>query len=169
MKAAVIYYSMHGNTKLVAEKAAKLLEADIIRIEPVKEYPSKGFSQFVYGGRAALKRETPELKPYEFDASKYECIIIGSPVWAARIAPPINSFIEENKSAIAKKAPDRIGLYLCQSGSGAAKAAEQFKKALGHDEIGAQTVFTDPAQHPEKEEENDKKVEEFCSIFKQEE
>lgn len=36
MKVAVVYFSLEGNTKYVAEKIAKVLDADMIQLIPVK-------------------------------------------------------------------------------------------------------------------------------------
>ena len=52
MKTAVVYYSMSGNTEQIAKKLAEKLGADVIRIEPVKENPSKGFKKFLWAARA---------------------------------------------------------------------------------------------------------------------
>ena len=46
MKAIVVYYSMSGNTKYVAELIKKKLKCDILEIKPVKSYPDKGFKKF---------------------------------------------------------------------------------------------------------------------------
>ena len=42
MKTAIVYYSMSGNTQFEAERIAKKINADMIRIEPVKAYPDQG-------------------------------------------------------------------------------------------------------------------------------
>ena len=39
MKTAVIYYSMSGNCEYTAKKIAALSDADLIRLEPEKEFP----------------------------------------------------------------------------------------------------------------------------------
>ena len=113
MKVAVVYYSMFNNTEYVANKIKEIIDCDLIRLYPVKEYPTKGLSKFFHGGKSAIKNETPELKEYNFDADKYEYIIIGSPVWASRIAPPINTFIKENKSKLMGK---KIGGFITSAG-----------------------------------------------------
>ena len=50
MKTAIVYYSMSGNTKYVADKIAEGIKAsgevDIIRIKPEKAYPDKGAKKF---------------------------------------------------------------------------------------------------------------------------
>ena len=39
MKKLVVYYSIGGNTRAVAERIARTLHADIVEIRTVKEYP----------------------------------------------------------------------------------------------------------------------------------
>ena len=47
MKTAIVYYSMSENTEYVAEKIAKTIDVDKIRIEPIKAYPDQGASKFI--------------------------------------------------------------------------------------------------------------------------
>lgn len=47
MKTAIVYYSMGGNTEFAAKKIADKIGADLIRIEPEKAYPDKGFKKFL--------------------------------------------------------------------------------------------------------------------------
>ena len=75
MKAAVVYYSMSGNTQFAAEKIAEKLGADLIRLVPKTSYPAAGFKKFLIGGRDALKAAEPELEAYAFDAEKYDLIV----------------------------------------------------------------------------------------------
>ncbi|MBO5303314.1 MAG: NAD(P)H-dependent oxidoreductase [Lachnospiraceae bacterium] len=159
MKTAIIYYSMSGNTKYTAEKIAEKLDADIIRIEPVKAYPSQGAKKFIWGGKSAVMGEKPKLQPYEFDLEKYDRIIIGTPVWASNFAPPIRTFIHENKGISEKK----IAAFMCFSGGGADKAMEKMKKYIGIDKFDAELILIDPKEHEKSE--NDIKVDAFCSAL----
>ena len=83
MKTAIVFYSMHGNVRYVAEKVAKETGADLIELIPKKAYPDKGMRQFIWGGSAVTFKKKPDLEPYTFDASKYDMVIIGTPVWAS--------------------------------------------------------------------------------------
>ena len=65
MKTAIVYYSMTGNAKYVAGKIAEKIDADIIRIEPVKAYPDKGAKKFIWGEKSAVMGENPALQPYD--------------------------------------------------------------------------------------------------------
>ena len=69
MKTAIVYYSMSGNTKYVADKIADKVktseEVDIIRIEPKKAYPDKGAKKFFWGGKSAVMGENPDISGKE--------------------------------------------------------------------------------------------------------
>ena len=120
MKTLIVYYTLEGNTHYAAKKIASELGADVLRIKPVKIYPRKGFRKFFWGGKSAVMAETPELEPYEFDASAYDRIIFGFPVWAGNVTPPIRTCIKENDLS-----GKHIAAFACQSGAGAEKAFEK--------------------------------------------
>ena len=139
MKTLIVYYTLEGNTHYAAKKIASLLDADVLRIKPVKTYPRKGFRKFLWGGKSAVMAETPELEPYTFDASAYDRIVFGFPVWAGNVTPPLRTFIKENDLS-----GKRFAAFACQSGAGAEKAFEKLKTALGIRELDAELVLIDP-------------------------
>ena len=48
MKTAIVFYSMNGNVRMAAEKAAAELGADLIELVPKKAYPDKGMIKFMW-------------------------------------------------------------------------------------------------------------------------
>lgn len=157
MKTAIIYYSMSGNTEYIAKHIAEKIDADLIKIVPKKEYPNSGFKKFFWGGKSAVMGETPELEEYEFDDTKYDNIIFGTPVWASSFTPPIRSFIKENKDKLVNK---KISIFISYSGGGAEKAIEKLRNYLQIDNFDNQLILIDP-----KEKETDEKnnsINEFC-------
>ncbi len=162
MKTAIVFYSMSGNTAMTAEKLAEALSADLIEIRPRHAYPDKGFRKFLWGGKSAVMAETPELEPYIFDAEKYDRIIIGFPVWASNIAPPVRTFIRDNLAVLKKK---KIAAFACQSGSGAEKAFGKLKAALGTDSLAAELILIDPKARPDAG--NDARISGFCRKLQQ--
>ena len=161
MKTAVIYYSMGGNTAFAARRIAEKTGADLIEIRPVKAYPDKGFSKFFRGGKSAVMAEMPELEPYVFDAGEYEQVVIGFPVWAGTIAPPVRTFAVRNREALAGK---KLFAFACQSGSGAEKAFGKLTECLDGAELAATLILIDPKDRPK--EENTRKIEDFCKAVK---
>ncbi len=158
MKAAVVFYSMNGNTAFAARKAAQALEADLIEIAPEKKYPDKGFRKFFWGGKSAIMSETPALKPYEFNAGLYDLVVLGFPVWAGNMTPPMRTFARDNREALRGR---RVCAFACQSGSGAEKAFKKLEDCLGG-ALSAQLILIDPKDKPSAE--NDAKIAVFCEL-----
>jgi len=91
MKSLVVYYSLTGKTRLVAQAIAEALNATLLEIEERRPVPMP----FVYlsGSFAAFTNRGSKINPIDVDLKQYERIFVGSPVWAYRPAPAINSFI----------------------------------------------------------------------------
>ena len=159
MKTLIVYYTLEGNTHYAAKKIASLLDADVLRVKPVKTYPRKGFRKFLWGGKSAVMAETPELEPYTFDASAYDRIVFGFPVWAGNVTPPLRTFIKENDLS-----GKNFAAFACQSGAGAEKAFEKLKTSLGIRELDAELVLIDPKTKPDPI--NEKKISGFCGKLK---
>jgi flavodoxin len=89
----VVYYSLQGHTKKVAESIAESRKADIYRIELKRNY---NVATALTLGRVHInKKHAPAIKSMNLDIDSYDEIIIGTPVWWYTFAPPIRSFIEE--------------------------------------------------------------------------
>ena len=157
MKSLVVYYSMSGNCEMVAEKIKELAGADVLRIEPEKAFPDSGFKKFFWGGKSAVMGDTPALKDYSFDASLYDIVVIGFPVWASRMAPPLKTFVADNLEALKGK---KVASFACQGGSGAEKAFKQLCGMLGRDSLDATLVLNDPKTRENPE--NEKTISAFC-------
>ena len=158
MTTLIVYYSLGGNTEYAANIIASKLGADTLRIEPEKAYPDSGFRKFFWGGKSAVMAETPPLRPYAFDAARYDRIVFGFPVWAGNVTPPIRSFVKENDLR-----GKRIAAFACESGAGAEKAFGKLRAALGIEKLEAELVLIDPKARPS--EENERKLRDFCAAL----
>ena len=157
MRTLIVYYSQGGNTAWAAEKIAARLGADTLRLEPVKAYPASGFRKFFFGGKSAVMGETPPLEPYDFEADRYDRVVIGFPVWAGNMAPPVRTFVLDHAAELKGK---RIAAFACQSGSGARKAFDRLRGCLGGGTLTAELVLIDPKDRPD--EANGGKIDAFC-------
>ena len=164
MKTAIVFYSMGGNTAFAAQRIARELHADLIEIKPEKQYPDKGFRKFLWGGKSAVMAETPALLPYDFQPEKYGQIILGFPVWAGNIAPPLRTFVRDNLAGLKDK---RTAAFACQSGAGAEKAFGKLEAALGGRALAAKLILIDPKDKPNPE--NDEIIKAFCDSLKNDE
>ena len=159
MKTAVVYYSLSGNVRYAAEKAAEALGADLIPLSPIKAYPDSGFRKFFWGGKAATMRETPDLETYSFTSSGYDTVVLCSPVWAGTFTPPLRTFLKEN-DLTGKK----IAVIACSSGGSAEKCIEQLRRAAKAESLVSSLSLVDPKDRPS--EENERRIKEFADKLK---
>jgi len=102
MKSLVVYYSLTGRTRLVAQAIAEALNASLVEIQERRPISMP----FVYlsGGFRAFTNRGSKICPIDVDLKQYERMFIGSPIWASRPTPAVNSFIYqtdfEGRSAI---------------------------------------------------------------------
>lgn len=112
MKNLIVYYSYEGNTEELVKGLESEIEADVLKLVPKNEKKTKSLFRFVWGGIQVYMTKKPELEEYKIDLSEYENIIIGSPCWFGTYAPPVNTFLSENK--IEGK---NIYLFVCNGGN----------------------------------------------------
>ncbi len=144
MSTLVVYFSFTGSTKFIAEKIAETMNADIAQLKTSKEYPADGFKKYFFGGKSVIFGEKPDLVNEPIDWNRYDTIIIGTPVWAGSLAPPIKSFISQYK--IRGK---RIALFASHGGGGAKKCFAKLKKELSGNEFICEIDFVEPKKNRE--------------------
>ena len=156
MKTIVVYYSLTGNTAWAAGELARSLDADLLELKPCKAYPDRGVKKFLWGGKSAMMAECPPLEPYVFDAGQYKRVILATPLWAGRVAPPLRTFLREQRSALRGK---RFAFVICCGGGKEDKALAQLR-ALTDAEPDAALCLLDPKDRPSPG--NDSRLQEFC-------
>lgn len=95
----VVYYSQGVSTERVAEDIAALLRADIERI--VEQRPRKwGFFGFMAAGAASSFGRASPIQPPVRDPGAYEAVVVCTPVWAWRMAPPTRTWLRANRGKL---------------------------------------------------------------------
>ncbi len=92
MKSLVVYYSLTGKTRLVAQAIAEALSATLLEI---RERKTRKLGPFIYlvGGFGAITNRASKINPVDVDLKQCERIFVGSPIWGSRPVPAVNSFI----------------------------------------------------------------------------
>ncbi|WP_101908687.1 flavodoxin family protein [Marasmitruncus massiliensis] len=146
MKSIVVFYSLEGNTRMIAQAIAKETEADLLELRPKQEIPKKGFRKFFWGGKSVVFREQPDLENEFPDFAEYDTVLIGTPVWAGSFAAPVNTFLKTQKLEGKK-----IALFACHKGGGTKKCFEDFKKNLPGCKFLGELSLVDPlVRNPEE-------------------
>ena len=108
MKSLVIYFSHTGenymengirnievgNTEKVANIIKNYTNADIFKVETVKEYPYNYYECCDVAKKELEQKELPEIKNKITDISNYDVIYIGGPVWWGHYPKAIDKALE---------------------------------------------------------------------------
>jgi len=143
MKKIVVFYSLDGSTKFIADIISEKIGADQMRLKPIKQLDSRKFSKYFWGGKQVLTKEKPNLEPFEKKPQDYDLIFIGTPVWAWTYVPALRSFFD-----LVKLKNKKIILYDCHAGS-PGKTLEDLKKELEGNEIINMHEFEEPIKRQE--------------------
>ena len=141
MKKLFLYYSLSGNGDVVAN-LFKEKGYEIRKVETVKGLPKNFFFAMMSGGFQAGIKKKAKLKEFDQDLTPYDEIVIGSPIWNARITPAINTILASLNFS------DKLVSFVFYSGSGTGKHAE---KRIHKEFPNAKVTFLkQPKDYPEE-------------------
>ena len=126
MAELVVFYSLTGKSRQVAEWLADGLHAEIEEI--VEQRPrSLAFRGIFRSGLDTLFRRRPPIKPMSHREGIFDRVFLVCPVWGGRIAGPARSWLHRYG-----RRTKTLGLAL-QSGNGAAHAGVlgEFEEVIG--------------------------------------
>lgn len=146
MKGLIVFYSLEGHTKFIANIIADELGCDLLELKPEKEIPRTGFRKFLWGGKSVIFKEKPRLKNKTPNLKEYDTIFIGTPIWASTYAPPVDTFITDNE--IKGKS---VLLFASHAGGGAEKCFEKLKIVLNGNKVIGTADFIDSNDEKEKQ------------------
>jgi flavodoxin len=94
----VVVYSRTGNTLGAGKEAARFFDADLLQIT-APQYARTIKGQLLASQHADQKVTTTQIQHDPVDLSHYDLIILCSPTWWFRPAPPLWSFVENHDFA----------------------------------------------------------------------
>ncbi|MGE4454268.1 MAG: flavodoxin family protein [Sphaerochaeta sp.] len=140
---AVVFYSLEGHTKYLAEHLAQRLDADLFQIHPKKPYPTKGFAKFFCAGRDASLRRTIALQRPLPDFADYSVVLLCTPIWAETTSAPVYSFLTQTNLS-----SKRLFFIATCSGGPAKRCFQRMRKAASK---GATVLGEERFVHPSDE------------------
>ena len=156
-KVAVVYFSWSGNTRFAAETIAKKAGADLFEIKAEKPY-SSDFNKCCDEAKPECYGKTLRpIKPIEgLDLAKYDLVFVGSPNWWGTMAPPVRTWVSQNKEALKGK---KVCLFQTHGGGGMQRVGKEFAETVGD----AATVLSPKAFGGSSIKSNVKALEAFAS------
>jgi hypothetical protein len=120
----VIYFSLTGNTRRVAEQLALALGGRACAITEAK--PRKGFLGYSRCLWESLLRRDAAINTLACNPAQAELVVIGTPIWASHIASPVRSFMRRHRSEIW-----HCAFFCTMGGSGSEAAFDELSTLSG--------------------------------------
>lgn len=92
MKNLVLYYSLSGNTEVVANEVSKLTGGELKKIELTNKSGKIGFAWAAVSSLLGLKAS---IKTPDVSLGDYDNIFLGGQVWAGHSSTPLNAILEK--------------------------------------------------------------------------
>ena len=102
MKITVIYYSLSGKTRTIAERIHADCIGDIIEVVP--DHPYSTLSAVTKGCYRALTGAADLIVPGVINVGDTDLVVLATPVWAGKPTPVINAAIRSLTGQEEKKA-----------------------------------------------------------------
>ncbi|MCC8166825.1 MAG: NAD(P)H-dependent oxidoreductase [Planctomycetes bacterium] len=94
-KVLIVYYSLSGRTKAVADRLQAKTGAELYEIRTVKTYSSTQPGLYEEPKRELKENDLPELVNSPPDMSAYDLILVGAPVWWYTVPTPLMKFLQD--------------------------------------------------------------------------
>jgi len=133
-KIAVVYYSLTGRTRHIAQAIAQRTSSDLIELKMKKPYSKAG--SYVRGVADIRRGASPELASTP-DLSGYDTVFIGTPVWYYTYVPVFNTLADANDLN-----GKEVYLFSTHQG-GNGSTFEKLKEKLGIKKIASRQDFFD--------------------------
>ena len=96
MNKLVVYFSYTGHTESIAKRIKEKLNCDILEIKTVIPYSDDYDTVVNDEQNSEASNHLPEIQKIDIDLTKYDEIILGTPVWWYRPVPAIRTFLTQN-------------------------------------------------------------------------
>jgi hypothetical protein len=127
MKTLIVYHSRTGNTRRVAQALARRLHADVDEIRIVQ--PMGGAIGYAMCALESMAGLAPALRPSHRDPSRYDLVVVGTPVWFWNVSSPVRSWLEANPPR------HRVAFFCTMGGSGGRRAFATMADLAGREPV----------------------------------
>ena len=120
----VVYYSRSGTTRKLAKVLAKELSGDIEEI--VDPAPRQGFLGYWRSLLQARRGIPAGILQAKLVPSSYDLVVVGTPVWAWSVSPPVRAYLMAHKDTF-----PALAFFCTMGGSGGERALQQMQQLAG--------------------------------------
>jgi flavodoxin len=139
----IVYYSMGGHTRRLAEELGEAIGGDVEEIVEVR--PRAGLPGMLRAVVDATLHRMPAVLAPRRDVAAYRLLVLGGPIWASRLAAPVRTFAQAHG-----RRAQRIAFFCTEGGRGGEQAFADLARLCGREPVATLVVdekHLDPAAH----------------------
>jgi flavodoxin len=148
----IVYYSLTGHTRQIAEAIAAAHDADLEGIEDTfNRDTGLGRPRSAIEGLLGL---SSSITPPRHDPGDYDLVVVGTPVWSARLSSPVRAYLSQQRASL-----ERVAFFCTQGGIGGKWALQNMARVSGQRPIARMVISERQLNTPVA----DEKVAQFTS------
>lgn len=154
-KTLIVHYSYTNNTEQIVDDLKKMINADVIEVEPVNKNLDYAANNYAIGTEQLNKIKNnpndessyPAIDPVTVDMSKYNTIIIATPLWWSQMASNMQTFLFKYGNEMAGK---NIGLIVSSHSSGISGVEADAKQLVPNGKFYAKSLWINASKHSQR-------------------
>lgn len=124
MKTLIVFFSLTGNTRKIAQAISDELNGTLEEIQDTRN--RNGIAGYLLSIMEAIFKKRSKIQEVKHDPSAYDLVIIGTPVWAFNISSPVRTYLEQKKKSI-----NAAAFFVTCTASGGKKVLQDMTNLYG--------------------------------------
>ena len=154
-KTLIVYYSYTNNTEQIVDDLKTMINADVIEVEPAYKNLDYAANNYAIGTEQLNKIKNnpndessyPAIDPVIVDMSKYNTVIIATPLWWSQMASNMQTFLFKYGNEMAGK---NIGLIVSSHSSGISGVEADAKRLVPNGKFYAKSLWINASKHSQR-------------------
>lgn len=154
-KTIIVYYSYTNNTEQIVDDLKTMINADVIEVEPANKNLDYAANNYAIGTEQLNKIKNnpndessyPAIDPVIVDMSKYNTVIIATPLWWSQMASNMQTLLFKYGDEMAGK---NIGLIVSSHSSGISGVEADAKRLVPNGKFYAKSLWINASKHSQR-------------------
>ena len=154
-KTLIVYYSYTNNTEQIVNDFKTMINADVIEVEPANKNLDYAANNYAIGTEQLNKIKNnpndessyPAIDPVIVDMSKYNTVIIATPLWWSQMASNMQTLLFKYGDEMAGK---NIGLIVSSHSSGISGVEADAKRLVPNGKFYAKSLWINASKHSQR-------------------
>ena len=154
-KTLIVYYSYTNNTEQIVDDLKTMINADVIEVEPANKNLDYAANNYAIGTEQLNKIKNnpndessyPAIDPVIVDMSKYNTVIIATPLWWSLMASNMQTLLFKYGDEMAGK---NIGLIVSSHSSGISGVEADAKRLVPNGKFYTKSLWINASKHSQR-------------------